>query len=216
MQEEKREMNATKITADTTIARYESQITEERRKLEEFSHDKRQETQRKLEEAIERYKQTEQRMEAVRRDRTAADEEIRRVRTSHDDMKRQIDEAKRHIESINSQLEHIAQRERNKLAPYGRNMELVLADIARQQWYGQPPVGPLGQYVRVRDPTWAPLMRVRIGGFMSSFAITDARDRKALEDILKRHGKYADDVHFDLSGMLTARYQLSADHHRSG
>ena len=184
-------MNNTKISCDEAISQYGKRIAEERRKLEEFSHDKRQETERKLAEANEQYKKTEERRQTASQELGTATEEVQRVRTNHDQMREQIEGVKREIDRVNAQLQHIAQRERNKLAPFGRNMEHVLADIARAQWFGGPPVGPLGQYVRVRDPRWAPLLRVRIGQLMSAFAVTDARDRPTLDAILKRHGKYA-------------------------
>lgn len=182
-------MNTEKITNDKRISEFKRLIQEEQRKIDEFSHDKRQETQRKLEEAIQQYKTTEEQLKGLHVDRETAEREVRETRATHERLRGEIDQQKREIQDYDSQLNMLTQRERNKLAPFGRNMEQTLADIAKQQWCGRTPVGPLGQYVRVRDQAWAPLMRVRIGGLMSAFAVTDARDRKTLEAILKRHGK---------------------------
>lgn len=183
-------MNTLKIANDKKIEEYKRKVQEEQRKVDEFSHDRRQETQRELEEATERYKTAEASLNTLQSQRQQAEQETRDNRTAHESLKGDIERQKREIQDYESQLSMLAQRERNKLAPFGRNMEHVLADIGRQQWYGRPPIGPLGQYVRVRDQAWAPLMRVRIGGMMSAFAVTDTRDRKTLEAILKRHGKY--------------------------
>lgn len=183
-------MNSSKIRFDSQIEHYRQQIEVEQRKAEEFSHDKRQEAQRKLDEATERFNATDARIKALQQQRAQADEQASTTRREHDGLVAELNQQKRNIADFEAQLSLVAQRERNKLAPYGRNMERVLADIASQQWHGRAPVGPLGQYVRVRDSAWAPVMRVRLGALMTAFAVTDVRDRRTLEQILKRHGKY--------------------------
>ncbi|EKM51961.1 uncharacterized protein PHACADRAFT_102496 [Phanerochaete carnosa HHB-10118-sp] len=188
IKDDQKEINFLKIANDKKIEEYKRKVQEEQRKVDEFSHDKRQETQRELQEAIEQYNATNAGLSVLQSQRQQAEQEIRDTRTVHDSLGGDIERQKREISDFESQLNMLAQRERNKLAPFGKNLEHVLADIGRQQWHGRSPIGPLGQYVRVRDQVWAPLMRVRIGAMMSAFAVTDTRDRKTLEAILKRHG----------------------------
>ncbi|GJE88371.1 hypothetical protein PsYK624_044540 [Phanerochaete sordida] len=188
IKDDERQINTEKVANDKTIKQLQRQIEDEQRKLDEFSHDKKQVAQRKLEEATEQYKAATQRLEDLRRDRERAEQEVQDTRNENNKLRNDLGQQQREIESFQSQLDMLSQRERNKLAPFGSNMEHVLADIAKTQWYGRPPVGPFGQFVRVRDDAWAPLMRVRIGNLMSAFAVTDARDRKTLEGILKRRG----------------------------
>lgn len=183
-------MNNQKIELDKKIKGYQAAIEAEQKKVAEFSHDKKLAAEARLEEANQRVVDTDAQIAQKQQDRTHAEQEMHNVRRTHDQLKDRVDVARQEIMSTQSQLDLISQRERNKLAPYGKNMEQVLADISRQQWHGQPPVGPLGQYVRVRDPKWAPVMRVRLGQLMSAFAITDGRDRRTLDQILKRHQKY--------------------------
>ena len=189
MQDDERQMNTEKVANDSKIKMYRRQIEEEQRKLDEFSHDKKQEAQRKLDEAIAQHQSATSRLDDLRKDRERAEQEVLETRKENDKLRGDLAQQQRDIESFQSQLDMLSQRERNKLAPFGNNMEHVLADIARAQWYGHPPVGPFGQFVRVKDEAWAPLMRVRIGNLMSAFAVTDARDRKTLEGILKHRGK---------------------------
>lgn len=80
------------------------------------------------------------------------------------------------------------EQQKNALAPYGRDINKVLQEVARQNWHGDV-VGPLGKYVTVKDMKWAPVLRTQIGGMMSSFALTDGRDRPQLSALLKKYGK---------------------------
>ncbi|KAI0771145.1 hypothetical protein BD413DRAFT_492998 [Trametes elegans] len=78
----------------------------------------------------------------------------------------------------------------DRLREFRVNQNLGRAiEIKRMRWHGQPPVGPFGLYVKVKDPEqWGNLFRIVIGSAMSSFAITDARDRPALAQLLKQSG----------------------------
>lgn len=183
-------MNRLKIACDAKIAEYQKAIEDEQRRIEEFSHDKREAAQRKLEEAIQELQNTEELLRKAREERNQAEQESRETFRQYEQLKnQQVMERQNEINEINRQLDLLSRSERDKLLPFGKNMEQVLAEIGRQQWHGQQPVGPLGRFVRVRDQAWAPLMRVRLGGLMSAFAVTDARDRKALDAILRRYGK---------------------------
>ena len=99
------------------------------------------------------------------------------------------EQAKTEMDSIEGQMRLLAEREKNKLAPFGSNMQRVLTEIDNKQWYGEKPVGPLGRYVKLRDLKWANLMRIQLGRIMCAFAITHAKDRDQLYGILNRTGK---------------------------
>ena len=126
---------------------------------------------------------------AARTERERAEADFQACKGSHEGLRRELEACKAEMANVQTQLDLVDQREKNKLAPFGRNMEQVLAEIGRARWYGQTPVGPLGRFVRVREAKWAPVMRVRLGNLMSAFAITDSRDRKNLDQILRKHGK---------------------------
>ncbi|KAG1810673.1 uncharacterized protein BJ212DRAFT_1378104, partial [Suillus subaureus] len=52
------------------------------------------------------------------------------------------------------------------------------------KWYGDVHVDPLGMHLKLKDMTWANLMRIQLGDLMSAFAVTDARDRPQLKKLL--------------------------------
>jgi hypothetical protein len=87
-------------------------------------------------------------------------------------------------------IQKAKEHEQNNFAPYGKDIKRVLTQIERMKWHGQKPVGPLGVYVKVKDPQkWAPLLRSQLGGYMTAFACTDARDRPQLKRLLHDSGK---------------------------
>ncbi|QRV82074.1 structural maintenance of chromosomes protein [Ceratobasidium sp. AG-Ba] len=92
------------------------------------------------------------------------------------------------IETINKAISNLQGQQRNKLNAFGNNLDRALVDIAQARWEGQPPLGPLGQYVEIKDPRWAVLMRVNIGSLMTNFAVTTQKDRETLSRILVKHG----------------------------
>jgi hypothetical protein len=57
------------------------------------------------------------------------------------------------------------------------------------KWHGDVPVGPLGMHVKLKEMAWADLMRIQLGGLMSAFAVTDARDRPQLKRLLDQTKK---------------------------
>ncbi|KAG8719122.1 Structural maintenance of chromosomes protein 6 [Ceratobasidium sp. 394] len=92
------------------------------------------------------------------------------------------------IPSIQRNIQRLQDSQKHQINVFGKGLDRALVDISQARWYGQPPVGPLGQYVEVKDPHWIPLMRVNLGTLMASFAVTDQRDREPLSRILQKHG----------------------------
>ena len=172
------------------IKSYQEQISAEQKRQEEDTQGKRDETHRQLDEVMAKLAAGEARIQAITVEGRDTQERLRSAEQQFETLKRDGEQLKANIVGIDEQLQRIAARERSKLAPFGSEMEQVLEEIRLARWHGAPPVGPLGSYVKVRDPRrWADVMRVQIGNMMSAFAITDSRDRGTLERILKAHRK---------------------------
>lgn len=182
-------MNEDKRRLDTTIKSLQKQIEDENARLKHMTHGKREETQSKLDKAIEECRQAEDDISRLKADGDRLLAEQNEAQTKGKGLQQELNTEKSHIDHCKAQVDMIARREQTKLAPFGSNLEQVHAEIPKMRWHGRPPVGPLGQYVKVRDARWAPLLRVRLGGGMAMFAVTDPRDRQQLDALLKRHGK---------------------------
>lgn len=85
---------------------------------------------------------------------------------------------------------------KDSLLPYGRDIKGVLEQINQMRWHGNKPLGPLGAYVKAKDPqTWGDILRNQLRQQLTSFAITDPRDRNQLKDIFVRSQKWVVVIH---------------------
>ena len=125
-------------------------------------------------------------LEAQMREKADAANNVRREEM---DFRAARDQARTRIVECENQIKMIKDSEKNSLAPYGSGMESVLREIQKMRWHGQQPVGPLGRFVKLKDPRWTDVLRVNLSNPMLSWAITDGRDRPPLKTLLERHGK---------------------------
>lgn len=149
--------------------------------------------------------------EEIARKLNAAKEEIRRideeirntvmqrkdVGLQHDKLKeeetpllQQRDRLRNDITQIDSDIASARQAENDALVPYGKNIKRIVDIIKKTRWNGQLPVGPLGQYVKAKNPgRWGDILRRQLQGVLCAFAVTDARDSLILKKILSDNGK---------------------------
>ncbi|KAG6377141.1 P-loop containing nucleoside triphosphate hydrolase protein [Boletus reticuloceps] len=177
-------MNASLAALNKAINDYEEKITEEARRLEAHTQVKRDEINRRLDTAKEAV------AEADRRHKDTIDQKRNKL-TERDEVKSkgQAAEGKKHqlqerITDCQTMINKCKEQEKNSLAPYGHDIKGVLQSISKTHWHGDTPIGPLGLYVKLKDPKWAQLLRAQLGNLMTSFACTDARDRQQLKRIL--------------------------------
>lgn len=183
-------MNEELQTYNKEIDNMKASIATETKKAEAVTQGKRDETELRLNQAKAELQEAEkerdglkaqiQRLEAETNEAEMKGRAIRSNELARVDQK---------IANAQKQLQLNDERTRNALALFGSRMQEVLAEIDKARWHGQRPVGPLGKYVQAKDSRWAPVLRGRLGNAMSSFAVTDARDRPQLEQILKHYGK---------------------------
>lgn len=168
------------------IKGFEEQIATEAQKLQEDKQAEREERERRLEAFKTDIAETDAQQatvnDAIRTQETLHDELKNGVRSAQQDM----DNAKAEGQRCMANIDRITAMAGNRLLPFGNDIRRVLQLIEQQQWKGEKPKGPLGIYVSVHDArTWAPLLRAQLGSILSSFAITDPRDRPALTKILQ-------------------------------
>ena len=178
---------------DRVIADLDVQIAEETKKLQvdqqairEAFDKKMQASKQAVVEAEDNFKVVSQQL----RDATVRKDDLRSESQKLETRGREL---KQQVENCNHQMNISQEQMRNDLAIYGKDIRRVIENIRSTSWEGQTPVGPLGRFVKLRDPKWANLMRSQIGSSMTSFAVTTASDRAKLKRILTESGKY---VHF--------------------
>lgn len=94
------------------------------------------------------------------------------------------------IQECDSMINSARHHDKDALVPYGNNIKQVLEEVHRSRWHGEVPIGPLGTYVKAREPEkWGQILRNQLGSSLVAFAVTDARDREQLSKILHKYKK---------------------------
>jgi structural maintenance of chromosomes protein 6 len=183
-------MDTSLKTTNNQIKGYEARIAEETRRLEVNTQAKREETNRKLQAAKDKVTDAEAHLKEIEENLRQKTEEKDATGKEGTEAEQAMKIAQDHFSNCNTMIQKAKEQEQNNLAPYGKDIKRVLAQIKQMKWHGQAPVGPLGVYVKVKEPQkWAPLLRSQLGGLMTAFACTDARDRPQLKRLLHESGK---------------------------
>lgn len=169
------------------IEEFERQLAIEQNKLERDA--KREEVQRQLERAtqdkeakIRTHRQAFADLEGRKEAEAAAQGEIQGLQ---EPIRRNKDK----LQGIDDQIDQLKQiAEKGGLAIYHRNMPRLVQQVQAAYWSGEKPVGPLGQYVKLKNPVWAPALRAMIGWTMHAWAVTTERDRTQLHRMFREHG----------------------------
>jgi chromosome segregation ATPase len=191
LQADLKRMDTSLKATNQQIENLEKQIAAENLRMAAHSQAKHEETQRRIEEAREAVTAAESALDVLRvqqRDQVAKNEALKVEGMAADRERIRLQE---NIQGCQAMIDRSIESERNSLIPYGRGIKEVLERIGGMNWVGDTPLGPLGVHVKAKDAkTWGDLLRGQLGGYLTAFAVTDARDRKELKTLLERSGKY--------------------------
>ncbi|KAI0304378.1 P-loop containing nucleoside triphosphate hydrolase protein [Multifurca ochricompacta] len=166
----------------------ESRMEAERARVAAYSQSKQDELSQRLQQAAVDVQATETNLKEAEALVREKQEEAKTLQEQGDRVDREIHNARNSVMGLHEQIQRCIEQRNNTLAPYGRDLKNVLERIGKMRWHGQKPLGPLGVYVKVKDHTWASLLRNVIGAHMASFVVTDGRDLPVLKRLLKESG----------------------------
>ena len=88
--------------------------------------------------------------------------------------------AERNMQNLNSS-------NADQLQLFGQGVRETVAEIERQSrsWRGQKPIGPLGKYIKLKDPRWGRVVEGVLGATLNAFLVETVEDEYRLRDILK-------------------------------
>jgi structural maintenance of chromosomes protein 6 len=174
----------------TQIEHLDAQIATENARMAAHTQAKHEETQRKLEEAREAVHTAESDLETIRKKKQEQHTQNEALKSEGVALDQEIKQLQTNIQQCEGMIERYKQAEKNSLIPYGKNIKELLEKVRTMKWVGDAPLGPLGVYVKAKDPkTWGDLLRNQLGSFLTAFAVTDARDRAPLKSLLQQSGK---------------------------
>jgi chromosome segregation ATPase len=186
-------MNTSVQTFRHQIDDYDKQIQDETRRLAADTQAKREESQRNIEAARNAVAAKDGAIKDITDKMRTVDETMDAIKKEGEAKERELGELRKKISNAEQMLARVKESEKNKLVAYGQNIPQLLENIKRTKWLGDEPLGPLGMFVKVKEPEkWAELLRNQMGGVLTAFAVTDARDQKTLKKMLVASGKYVE------------------------
>jgi chromosome segregation ATPase len=92
--------------------------------------------------------------------------------------------------NLEEALQRVQQSGNDKLKVYGQATSQVRRLIdqyaAEGKWRGQPPVGPFGMYVKIREPKFSQVCESLFGRILNAFGVETHQDRQLLGQIFQR------------------------------
>ncbi|KAG5644532.1 hypothetical protein DXG03_008186 [Asterophora parasitica] len=180
---------------DSSIQEFNGKIEEETQRMAANTQAKHDETQRKLEEARNALHEHQTTLETLSPQMQEQDERNKAIMAEGELATKQLKEVQGDIQNCQGMIQRARAAEKNSLIPYGNNIKAVLEEINRARWRGEKPLGPLGMFVKAKDPkTWGDLLRSQISGHLTAFAITTAEDMNQLKAILTKYKNYRTNI----------------------
>ena len=186
MQLQQRDIKSHLTTANQDITNAERDIGEEMQRLEELdggSHG------RRLAEIEE--KKTDAADMKSRYDDHRGD--IQRLQDNQDDaertferMREPITRKQEEIGGCETQLQNLSRDRGDQNSAFPTEMPLLLRAIQRETRFAERPIGPVGNFVRLRRPEWSSQIEKSFGGTLSSFIVTSKTDMNVLTEIMRR------------------------------
>lgn len=181
---------------DTTIHGLNAQIEAERLKSEANSQAKRDALDAKIADAKAKVDDLVQKQEASKDRQRALNDELTTEKADGGKLQEELKTMKQRFDDAKGRLKSAQDSVRDQFVPYGHNIKAVVDEIDRARWMGEKPLGPLGRYVKAKDPQkWGDILRPQLAGILTAFVVTDSRDRNQLYAILSKYKKSVFDVH---------------------
>lgn len=95
------------------------------------------------------------------------------------------------IKETRSNITRTRNSESDFMQVFGDRMNRILALIDHNsKAFSKVPIGPVGRYVTLKDPKWAPILARQFRNTMNAFIVTNAQDREILQKIMAKIGYF--------------------------
>ncbi|PYH95203.1 DNA repair protein Rad18 [Aspergillus ellipticus CBS 707.79] len=186
LQAEQRQIREYLKAAETRIAVTKQNIDEENRRLAEISGGSYSRKQDELERA---------KAEAAQ---SRTEHEKHESNTSH--LYQDIDEAEKEVklaagplaklkadvEEAESFLLNLKREGGSRASGFHEKMPILLKAIEQEQSFSQPPIGPIGHYVRLLKPEWSSILENSFGTTLNSFIVASKKDSEIIFKVMER------------------------------
>lgn len=190
IQEEEKTVNEEIKELREKVRMFDQRIAKEMQKLDANSHEKRAATENKIRKMEQDMDDAKRRLAELRETKSTLEKELEDQSNKQEKVATAIRQTKNEMADAQDRVRQIRDRKENALKAFGPSIPDVLRDIeevtARNGWKREPPVGPLGRHVKLRQQNWAPVLESALGANLNAFAVQDDGDMRTLRGILQK------------------------------
>ncbi|KAI9847889.1 MAG: Structural maintenance of chromosomes protein 6 [Thelocarpon superellum] len=114
--------------------------------------------------------------------------DIRLADEEHQASTRPIEHKRVEIGECDRRLSSLQRERGQQHSAFHENMPRLLSAIGNEPGFREPPVGPVGNHVRLRKPLWSSVLEKSFGGTLNSFIVTSKFDQGLLSSLMRRVG----------------------------
>ncbi|PPJ57689.1 hypothetical protein CBER1_00169 [Cercospora berteroae] len=193
------------------INRLDTEIGEERQRLNEAhgqAHEQRLVKLDELKEAAEQAKQALNSHKARLPDLTQA---VKAAQEALQHADAPVKAAEQEEARTRGAYDRVTREQTRKWAPYHAKMEALCQAIDRETRFRTKPVGPMGLHVQLIKPQWGSLIEKTFGNSLDSFVVTSKYDQELLQSLSNRVGCPANSIIMARGAFDTAGHEPEDD-----
>jgi chromosome segregation ATPase len=184
-QAEKRNINTSYQQHEAILTELQNKIAEEQQKIDASNGG----SSRQISEKIRQLQDTIATLEAESLSAQAVIEELETHRQEEAarlaEVREQIDHTGAEVGEIESRIRGLQRQRQDTLLAFGDRVPALLAAIDRETWDAKP-LGPIGRYVQLTEPRWAPVLESVFGPLLNSFVVTTRNDKVKLMNLTRQ------------------------------
>ncbi|KAI7834371.1 hypothetical protein BX661DRAFT_177093 [Kickxella alabastrina] len=136
----------------------------------------------------EQLKQTIASLEDLQSDQLSYEERSKELNEMKGNCIREVDKNRIYVEKTQQNLDDLRRQTSNRLNAFGRGVPEAIAQIKNTRWKGMQPIGPLGEFVKVRDQKWSPIIETTLDKSLNAFLVDSYADQATLDKIFRQVG----------------------------
>ncbi|KAL1995373.1 hypothetical protein VTN49DRAFT_1560 [Thermomyces lanuginosus] len=185
-QSDERKIYAYLQAAQKTVKEKEREIAEETQRLADLDGGNFARREQELEEQKAEVERARERLQEHQRDEERLQAELRKAQEQVERNRAPIEKQKYDIKQAENTLDALKRDRGQTEAAFHPNMAKLLQEIRRETGFSRPPIGPIGQHVRLLKPKWSPIIEQALGTSLTGFIVTSKSDANILNRVMKK------------------------------
>lgn len=167
-----------------SLTKIQQEIASEKAKIEQ-TDDRTAEIHSRLETEKDTLVQARGTLKSIEQQFPPAEEAFKQARDKEERTKCDMNQQSEKVRACQSRIKELSAKEGGIALPL--NIKNLLQDIERSTRFKQKPVGPMSQYVKLKDPKWSSILERQFGMALNAFVVTSRADSDELHNLTKKY-----------------------------